>query len=484
MILHDVENYFLLREKIRTDRTLLKKTTKNILENISNHNSDINAYLRVYDDEILDYAEKCPLDKNLSGLMVGIKDLYCYKDHVVEASSKILNNFKSQITATAVQRIIDNGGAIVGHQNCDQFGMGSANENSYYGVSRNGLDLKKSPGGSSGGSATAVQNNMCHVALGTDTGGSVRQPAAFCGIIGLKPTYGRISRYGVIPYSSSFDTVALLGKSIEDIALVLENIAGKDDKDCTSSDRPVDKYFENIDKINFDDTKISFIRETLEVNGLQREIYDSVRSLLNKLQYHGMPIKEKTSKHLDYFVSTYYVITAAEAAANLARFDGVRYGRCTKQKVDNLEEFVKRNRGEGFGDEVKKRVLFGNYVLTSEGVLEQAQKVRRVILNEIEEMFADSDFIILPTTPTTAFDLHRTYVSSEESYLADIFTNIASICGLPAISIPFGKDDNGLPIGIQIIAHKFEEQKLLSFAKKILTDVDFLFSQNTIYNIL
>ncbi len=473
MIQHVIENYFQLREKIKSDRSLLEQTAKCVLENISNYNNDINAYLRVYDDEVLDYAKNCEIDKNLSGMMVGLKDLLCYKDHIVEASSKILKNFTSQINATVVQRIIDNGGVIVGHQNCDQFGMGSSNENSCYGPSYNGLDLRKSAGGSSGGSATAVQNNMCHVAIGTDTGGSVRQPAAFCGIIGFKPTYGRISRYGVIPYSSSFDTVSILGKCVEDIALVLENVAGKDEYDCTSSDRPVEKYFDNLDSVNFNDVKISYIKETLNVDGLQKEIHDSVVSLLNKLQGQGLTVKEKNFKHVDSLAPTYYIITAAEAATNFARLDGIRYGYCTNEKVNNIEEFVKKNRSEGFGLEVKKRILFGNYVLTSEGILEQAQKVRRVILNEINNIFADSDFIILPTTPTTAFDLNRKNVCPQESYLTDLFTYIASICGLPAISIPYGKDDNGLPIGIQIIGHKFDEQKLLSFSKKILSEVNF-----------
>lgn len=473
MIQHVIENYFQLRDKIKSDRSLLDQTAKYVLENISNFNNDINAYIRVYDDEVLDYARNCELDKNLSGMMVGLKDLFCYKDHVVEASSKILQNFTSQINATAVQRIIDNGGIIVGHQNCDQFGMGASNENSYYGPSHNGLDLRKSAGGSSGGSAVAVQNNMCHVALGTDTGGSVRQPAAFCGIIGFKPTYGRISRYGVIPYASSFDTVGFLGKCVEDIALVLENVAGKDDYDCTASDRPVEKYFENLDTVNLNDVKVAYIKETLDIDGLQKEIHDSVVSLLNKLQGRGLSVKEKNFKYVDSLAPVYYIITAAEAAANFARLDGIRYGHRTKEKVDNLEEFVKRNRGEGFGLEVKKRILFGNYVLTSEGMLEQAQKVRRIILNEIDNIFGDCDFIILPTTPTTAFDLNRRYVSSQESYLTDLFTYLASVCGLPAISIPYGKDDNGLPIGVQIIGHKFEEQKLLSFSKKILAEVNF-----------
>lgn len=473
MIQHVIENYFQLRDKIKSDRSLLDQTAKYVLENISNFNNDINAYIRVYDDEVLDYARNCEMDKNLSGMMVGLKDLFCYKDHVVEASSKILQNFTSQINATAVQRIIDNGGIIVGHQNCDQFGMGASNENSCYGPSHNGLDLRKSAGGSSGGSAVAVQNNMCHVALGTDTGGSVRQPAAFCGIIGFKPTYGRISRYGVIPYASSFDTVGFLGKCVEDIALVLENVAGKDDYDCTASDRPVEKYFENLDTVNLNDVKVAYIKETLDIEGLQKEIHNSVVSLLNKLQGRGLSVKEKNFKYVDSLAPVYYIITAAEAAANFARLDGIRYGYRTREKVDNLEEFVKRNRGEGFGLEVKKRLLFGNYVLTSEGVLEQAQKVRRIILNEIDNIFGDCDFIILPTTPTTAFDLNRQYVSPQESYLTDLFTYLASVCGLPAISIPYGKDDNGLPIGVQIIGHKFEEQKLLSFSKKILAEVNF-----------
>jgi aspartyl-tRNA(Asn)/glutamyl-tRNA(Gln) amidotransferase subunit A len=225
--------------------------------------------------------------------------------------------------------------------------------------------------------------------------------------------------------------------------------------------------------VNLNDVKVAYIKETLDIEGLQKEIHNSVVSLLNKLQGRGLSVKEKNFKYVDSLAPVYYIITAAEAAANFARLDGIRYGYRTREKVDNLEEFVKRNRGEGFGLEVKKRLLFGNYVLTSEGVLEQAQKVRRIILNEIDNIFGDCDFIILPTTPTTAFDLNRQYVSPQESYLTDLFTYLASVCGLPAISIPYGKDDNGLPIGVQIIGHKFEEQKLLSFSKKILAEVNF-----------
>ncbi|MDR2402373.1 MAG: Asp-tRNA(Asn)/Glu-tRNA(Gln) amidotransferase subunit GatA [Cytophagales bacterium] len=470
---HVIENYFQLKEKIKTDKNFLQQTVEYVLKNISLMNSDLNAYVRVYEKEILDTIKDYDTNKNLSGMLVGLKDLFCFKDHPIQAASKILENFTSQINATVTQKIIDNGGIIVGHQNCDEFGMGGANEYSCYGPAHNGLDLKKTPGGSSGGSAAAVQNNMCHMALGTDTGGSVRQPAAFCGIIGLKPTYGRISRFGVIAHASSFDTVGIFGKSIEDIAILLENIAGKDEKDCTSSDRPVGKYFENLNSINLKDIKVAYLGEALELEGLQKEIYESVVILIKKLQDHGCSVEKQHFKYLDHLVPTYYVITAAEATTNLARYDGIRYGRCTNEKVDSVDDFVKKNRTEGFGIEVKRRILFGNYVLTSKGVLEKAQKMRRVIYDEMKNIFNDFDFIILPTTPTTAFDLNRKTENPQESYLADIFTTLASISGFPAISIPFGKDEKGLPIGIQIVANHFEEQKLLSFAKKILTEVNF-----------
>lgn len=468
---HIIENYFQLKEKLKTNTSLLQQTADYILENISLFNSDINAYVQVYKNEVLDSVKNCDPNKNLAGMMVGLKDLICYKDHPVQASSKILENFHSQINATVTQRIIDNGGIIVGHQNCDEFGMGSANKNTCYGPARNGLDTNKTAGGSSGGSASAVQNNMCHVAIGTDTGGSIRQPAAFCGIIGLKPTYGRISRYGVIAYSSSFDTVGLLGKSIEDIALLLENVAGKDEKDCTSSDRPVEKYFENLNSVNFNNTKLAYFGQTLEVEGLQREIHDAMISFIQKMRNYNFKVDEQKFKYLDLLVPVYYTITASEATANLARFDGLRYGYCSNENFDKLEDLIKCNRGYGFGREVKSRMFFGNYVLTTKGVLEQAQKVRRMIYNEIKNLFNDYDFIILPVTPTTAFDLDREKEDPHETHLADIFTELASMGGFPAISIPFGKDDKGLPIGMQIIANHFEEQKLLSFAKKILDEV-------------
>ncbi len=468
---HIIEPYFTLKEKIKHDKNILQETIDHVLENISNLNPQLNAFCNVYEQEAREAVKNFDANKNLAGMIVGLKDVFCYEEHPLQASSKILENFTSCINATVTQRIVDNGGIIIGHQNCDEFAMGSSNETSYYGPVHNGLDLKKSPGGSSGGSAVSVQNDMCHVALGTDTGGSVRQPAAFCGIIGFKPTYGLISRYGVIAYASSFDTVGILGKTIEDIAILLENIAGQDEKDCTSSSRPVEKYYEKLDDINFGDLKVAYLGEALELDGLQEEVRSTMVHFIEKLREAGVDIGKRNFKYLDLFVPVYYVITAAEATSNLARFDGIRFGRCTEERVTSWEEFIARNRGEGFGMEVKKRILFGNHVLMEEGVVEQAQKIRRMIFDETIKIFDEYDFIILPTSPTTAFNIGRKSVSPSEDYLADIFTNLASVSGLPAISIPWGTDDNGLPIGMQIVAKHFDEQRLLAFSKKILSEV-------------
>lgn len=448
-------------------------TVKQCLTNISKQ-AYLNAFVRTYGEEALEAAEhilqKAQNKKaaNLAGLIVGIKDLLCYKNHPLQASSKILEGFISQFSGTAVERLINEDAIIIGHQNCDEFGMGSSTENSIFGAVRNAINTTKVAGGSSGGSAVAVQAHMCHVSLGTDTGGSVRQPAAFCGIIGLRPTYGRISRYGMIAHASSFDTIGILANSIYDCATVLEVIAGCDDYDSTTSRKPVDKYTTQLDFAK--KSRIGYLQEALAYQGLQPEIRSHTLETISTLKQQGHAVEAINFPLWEYILPTYYVLTAAEASSNLARFDGIRYGY-RDPHAQKITESYSKTRTTGFGKEVQRRILLGNFVLASthdDNDFMQAQKVRRLITESLKAMLSSYDFIILPTTPHTAFDLDCNTHDPLSMYWADIYTTLASIAGLPAISIPIGCDAEGLPIGLQIIADSFQEARLLGFSNHIL----------------
>ena len=435
---------------------------------------ELNAFVRVYQEEAMESAQAMMRAheenerKSLAGMMVGIKDLFCYQDHPVQAGSRILEGFVSQINATAIDRLLEAGATILGHQNCDEFGMGSANENSVYGVSRNPLDYERSPGGSSGGSAAAVKAHLCHVSLGTDTGGSVRQPAAFCGIVGLKPTYGRISRYGVIAYSASFDTVSILAHNVTDCALVLNQMAGKDAKDTTTSSSPVDDYTALLSEKPIQ-LKIGYLQQTLHYEGLQPAVKKHTQDLLQRLAKAGHEVVAVDFSFLNYVLPTYYILTTGEASTELARYDGVRYG-FRAYGARSFQEMVCKTRTAGFGREVKRRLMLGAFVLTSDyydSYYGQAQRVREKIKITMEKMLQQYDYLICPTTPTTAFPLHSKTENPIAQYIADLYTAPASVAGLPAISIPNGYDENNLPIGVQLIAAPFQEQKLLQFAQYI-----------------
>eukprot|EP01132_Coremiostelium_polycephalum_P000007 gene7-9_t len=394
------------------------------LHNVTEQQS-LNAFVRTYDQEALACAIQ--VDKKLAqqqagklaGMVVGIKDLLCYKDHPVQAGSKILADFTSQFSATCVQRLVDEDVIIVGHQNCDEFGMGSSNENSVFGPVRNAVDPNRVPGGSSGGSAVAVQANMCHIALGTDTGGSVRQPAAFCGIIGFKPTYGRISRHGMIAYASSFDTIGIFAQDIRDCAMALEVIAGADDLDSTASRQPVPAY---TDCLKFDKkVKVAYLSEALAYEGLQPEIRMHTLAALDVLKQAGHQVEGVDFPLLEYVLPTYYVLTTAEASANLARLDGVRYGYRSTYAT-NTEELYTKTRSEGFGKEVQRRILLGAFVLGAnhyESCYIQAKKIRRMIKDKLQAILSTYDFIILPTTPSTAFKLGCNTQDPVAMYWAD-----------------------------------------------------------------
>jgi aspartyl-tRNA(Asn)/glutamyl-tRNA(Gln) amidotransferase subunit A len=461
-------------EEVRADllssQTTLVALVNYYLQRIETY-QHLNVFLHVYADEALKRAEeidaklKAGTAGKLAGMVISIKDMICYKDHPVSASSKILKGFKSIYSSTVVERILAEDAIIIGHVNCDEFAMGASNETSHYGNVLNFADNSLVPGGSSGGSAVSVQADMCLASLGTDTGGSIRQPAAFCGLVGLKPTYGRVSRYGIIAYASSFDQVGPVTKNVRDAALILEVIAGKDEFDATLSSKAVTE-FSNLQapKKNM---RIAYITETIETEGIDPEIKAAMYNRVKALQADGHTVEPVSFPYLKYAVPTYYVLTTAEASSNLSRYDGVHFGYRSPNATD-LESTYKLSRSEGFGEEVKRRIMLGTFVLSAgyyDAYYAKAQKVRRIIQEKSNEILSNYDLIIIPTTPTTAFKLGEKTSDPVQMYLADIFTVQAPLAGLPAISVPETTHSNGLSIGIQVIGKRFEEQEMLDFAQ-------------------
>ena len=450
--------------------TNVVEITKTYLQNIT-ENQHLNAFIEVFSDEALEQArlvdEKLASFSagRLAGMVVGIKDNLCYKNHKVSASSKILDGFESLFTATSVQRLIDEDAIIIGRLNCDEFAMGSANENTIYGTVKNPLDNSKVAGGSSGGSAAAVSAGLCLVALGSDTGGSIRQPAAFCGIVGIKPTYSRVSRYGLIAYASSFDQIGPLTNNVSDAALILEVIAGKDNFDSTVSKKEVDNY--STAKFDNKSKKIAYISECLNRKGLDPEVKEFIKNKIDKLKSEGHIVEPISFPYLDLLVPTYYVLTTAEASSNLARFDGVHYGY-RSENITDLESTYMNSRTEGFGEEVKRRIMLGTFVLSAgyhDAYFSKAQKIRRLIKDKTNEMFEEYDFVVSPTTPHTPFEIGKKQTDPTVMYLEDIFTVQANLAGNPAISLPLGKHSNGLPICLHLMADNFKEADLFAFSK-------------------
>lgn len=440
------------------------------LQNIQTK-AHLNAFVEVYAQSALEKAAQVDLKiakgtaGKLAGMVVGIKDILNYEGHACTAGSKILTGYISQYTATAVQRLLDEDAIVIGRLNCDEFGMGSSNEHSIHGKVFQEIDPTRVPGGSSGGSAVAVQANLCTVSLGTDTGGSVRQPAAFTGVIGMKPSYSRVSRWGLIAYASSFDTIGVFSSTIQDNARVLEVIAGYDPKDSTSSQKDVEEYT----SLSFSpkSVKVAVLKEALHAPRLQHEIKRNTLEVIDKLKKEGHEVQEVEFPLLKYLLPTYYILTTAEASANLSRFDGVNYGYRTPQ-ASNLEQLYKNSRSEGFGEEVKRRIMLGTFVLSAsyyEAYFTKAQKVRRIIKEVTEKLLTDFDYLLLPTTPSTAFKFGEHGDDPVSMYLEDLFTVQASVSGMPAISLPNGKDDFGMPIGLQIISNSFKERELYAFSQ-------------------
>ena len=438
----------------------------------------LNAFLSVYGTEALQSARVLDARRKtgtkpgrLHGVIIGLKDVICYRDHPVSAASVMLKDFVSLYHATAVERLLEEEAIIIGRLNCDEFAMGSTNENSAFGNVLNALDETRVPGGSSGGSAVAVQAGLCMVSLGSDTGGSVRQPADFCGIIGLKPGYGRISRHGLIAYASSFDQIGIFANSVSDTGIVLEVISGQDNFDGTSLSNPF--IFNPLDQsVRYEKKyRIAYFRDAFDHQGLDPELHSGISGLLRTLSDDGHLVEGIDFQYLDYIVPAYYVLTTAEASTNLSRFDGVKYGYRTARENLSLTEFYKENRSEGFGREVKRRILLGTFVLSAgyyDAYFSKAQQVRNLLYEHTKLIFKDYDFIILPTSPSPAFKIGEKINDPISMYLADIYTVYANLVGIPGISLPLFTHTNGMPFGVQVMTSQFNELFLLRFSELLM----------------
>ncbi len=466
------KNYAEKLALIHEDRLSLKENVSSFLIEID-RNKNLNAFNFVFEDslqkaEAIEEKIKNGSAGKLAGLVVAIKDVLALKDRPLTCSSNILKNFNSLFTSTAVQKLIDEDAIIIGKTNCDEFAMGSSNENSAFGGVLNPVDNSRVPGGSSGGSAAAVAANLCDVALGTDTGGSIRQPASFCGIYGLKPTYGRVSRYGLTAFASSFDTIGPFAKSVDDIALVLSVIAGHDEKDSTSMNIEVTNY--SADSGTNKKFKIGLPKEYF-AEGLNDEIRSLIMSKVGELKSQGHKFIDIDLPHTEYSIATYYILTTAEASSNLARFDGACYGY-RSQLSGKLQSMFTNSRSEGFGAEVKRRIMLGTYVLSAgyyDAYYRKAQKVRRLLKQDFDKAFEKVDIILTPTSPFAAFRIGEKSNDPLEMYLSDIYTTSANLAGIPGINIPIGNNKEGLPVGMQLMADQFDELNLLAMSRNIKT---------------
>ncbi len=455
------------------------------VENITNYylnrikeQKHLNAFLEVFDQDALNQAKI--IDQKitsgtagkLAGMVIGLKDNMAYKGHHVSASSKILNGFESLYNATVVERLLSEDAVIIGRTNCDEFAMGSSNENSSFGPVLNPVNEKMVPGGSSGGSAAAVAANLCTATLGSDTGGSIRQPASFTGTIGFKPTYGRVSRYGLLAYASSFDQIGPFTSTIEDCSLITEVISGKDEFDSTLHQSDGEKY--SLDFPTDKKLKIAYIKECLENDGIDPEIQTRTLAVIEQLKEKGHEVTPVSFPYLDQMVPTYYVLTTAEASSNLSRYSGVHYGQQATE-VEGVENTYKKSRSEGFGEEVKRRIMLGTFVLSNsyyDAYYSKGLKVRRVIQDKTNAIFKSHDLVLMPTTPCTAFEIGKNIDDPITMYLQDIFTVQANLAGNPAISLPLGKHSNGLPFGIQLMGKHFEEGNLLAFSNYMMNECE------------
>jgi len=454
--------------RLMDGRLTCLQLVENYLDRIDNQR-DLNAYVEVYEEEARKRAieldrihekKERPLGK-LWGAVFSIKDVISHEGHGLTAGSKMLQGYTALYSATAVERLMREDAIIIGRVNCDEFAMGSDNETSYYGPVRNAVNRKRIAGGSSGGSAVSVQARTCLMSLGSDTGGSVRQPASFCGIVGFKPSYGRVSRHGLIAYGSSFDQIGIMGRGVDDIKMTYEIIQGPDEYDGTLVKNQAAGATPDGNAI-----RVAYVKEALDHPGLQPEIADSIREMIRVLRSEGHIVEEVSFELLDYVIPSYYVLTAAEASSNLSRYDGIRYGYRAAD-VDQLDEMYTKSRTEGFGIEVKRRIMLGTFVLSVgyyDAYFAKAQKIRRLIKSRFEDWTHEYDVVLMPMTPTTAWEI-GSGKSPVEIYLADIYSVLANLVGAPAISIPLGEDGDQMPYGLQLLSGNFTEEKLFFISK-------------------
>lgn len=464
-----LKNFETIRSELASSAATCERIVSDYLHHIEER-KHLNAFLAVYPDEALEHART--IDRKLAngiagplaGMVVAVKDVICIKGKRVTCASRMLEHFESIYNATVIDRLSAADAIIIGKTNLDEFAMGSSNENSAFGPVLHPIDETRVPGGSSGGSAVAVAAGLATAALGSDTGGSIRQPAAFCGVVGLKPTYGRISRYGLVAFASSFDQIGPLAATVRDVARILGVVAGNDPCDSTSARVPVPDYLNSLTG-DVRNVRVGIPREYY-TDALDSEIRNAIMQRIDVMKNHGATVKDISLPHSEYTIPTYYILATAEASSNLARYDGARYGYRAKGVKDPIEMYV-RSRSEGFGPEVKRRIMLGTYVLSAgyyEAYYRKAQKVRRLIKEDFDRAFAEVDCIITPTTPTTAFKLGEKIDDPLTMYLSDIYTVSANLAGIPGISIPCGVDHQGLPIGLQILGKQFDEGTVLRVA--------------------
>ena len=460
-----------LQDKLENKEITVTDITKAYIENIKKKEEKIGAFVTILEDEALKNAEEIQnkiesgeIKNSLAGIPIGIKDNICTKGVKTTCSSKMLENFISPYDATVMEKINAENMVMLGKLNMDEFAMGGSTEYSYFHVTRNPWNLNKVPGGSSGGSAAAVAANLVPWSLGSDTGGSIREPASFCGVVGLKPTYGLVSRYGLVAFASSLEQIGPITKDVKDCAMLLNVIAGHDERDSTSANVEKQDYVKAL-RNNVKGLKIGIPKEFFG-EGINKEVKESLEKAIEKYKELGAEVEECSLDIAKYSLAAYYIIACAEASSNLGRFDGIRYTYRTKE-FSNLKELYKKTRSEGFGPEVKRRIILGTYVLSSgyyDAYYKKAQKVRTLVMNEFKKAFEKYDILLTPTSPTVAFDIGSKSNNPLEMYLADICTVSVNIAGLPAISIPCGKDAEGMPIGMQLIGKRFDEQAILNAA--------------------
>lgn len=454
---------------LRNGRTTCSQAVRHFISAIRSQ-VHLNAFIEVFEEEALTRAAELDaqeLKGKLHGVIIGLKDNICYKGHQLSASSGILQNFTSLYSATAVERLLAEGAIIIGRQNCDEFGMGSTNENSFHGPALNPIDNTRVPGGSSGGSAAAVKAGLCMAALGSDTGGSVRLPADFCGVVGYKPAYGRVSRHGLIAYASSFDVIGVLANSVEDVSLIADVISGPDEWDSTTTTQPSFSLEEDKQNKNY---RIAYFPEWLNHPSIDPEISSAITQKLVDLKADGHTVEPVAFSLTDYIVPTYYILTTAEASSNLSRYDGVRYGVRSETLTSDLAKFYRQTRSNGFGAEVKRRIMLGTFVLSTgyyDAYYTKAQQVRRLLHDQTKLIFNDFDFIIAPNSPSIAYKIGE-QTDPVAMYAADIFTVFANLTGLPAVSLPLFKHSSNLSFGLQVLSAAQNEVCLQRFSHHLM----------------